>query len=102
MKISLATHGGWGGRFAQALTLDTTSLPPEAALQGAHLAAAAEAAPDGGTAAAAAAAAPARAPEAQSYTITIDHGDRSLTLKTSDTGADPAVHALMDWIKTHA
>ncbi len=100
MKLSLATHGGWTGRFAAPQTIDTADLQPEAAAEGNQLALAAEAASQAGPAADTAARS-ARAPEAQSYTITIDHGDRSATVKASDVDPDPACRALLDWVRAH-
>ena len=97
MKISLTTHGGWAGRFAAPQTIDTADLPPDAAAQGAALALAAERVP--GASEAVREAQKARAPEAQSYTITIDHADRSVTVKTSDAGGDPASQALLAWVR---
>lgn len=99
MKLSVTTHGGWAGRFAPPQTIDTADLPPDAAAQGAALAHAAEAAAP--VAAAARAGSQARAPEAQSYAITIDHGDRQVTVKASDADGDPACRALLDWVHAH-
>lgn len=97
MRINLATHGGWTGRFAAPQAIDTAALPARVAEQGAALVAAA---------AQAAAVAPgttrqAQAPEAQSYTITIDADGRSTTVKTSDTDEDPARRALLEWVHAH-
>ena len=42
MKLSLTTHGGWGGRFAAPQSIDTAELPPAEAAEGTRLAIAAE------------------------------------------------------------
>jgi hypothetical protein len=95
MKISIATHGGWGGRFAAPISVDTATMPPELAGEAARLAAAAEAAHASGKPGAAP---PSHAPEAQTYTITVEEEGRSRTLKASDVG-DPHLTALVDWVK---
>jgi len=97
MKISIATHGGWGGRFAAPISVDTATMPPELAGEATRLAAAAEAAH--GAVDTAASTPRSRAPEAQSYTITVEDDGRCRTLKASDVGGDPHLTALVDWVK---
>lgn len=98
MKISFKVHGGWGGRFMPPLTIDTAMLPPVLAAEVTRLASAAEAAAAANTAAAAKSG---QAPEAMTYTITIEDGDRTTTLKGSDVDSCPHFHALADWVRQH-
>ncbi|WP_156677740.1 protealysin inhibitor emfourin [Sphingomonas profundi] len=99
MKLSMTTHGGWAGRFALPARIDTAALAPADAAEGTRLAIAAEGASRAEEARAAET--KARAPEAERYAITIDHGDRSVSLTLSEATAEPACRALLDWMRAH-
>ena len=90
----MVTHGGWtAGTRRAPLVVDADQLPPHAATELAALVSDAEAAvrslrqtPT-----------PA-APDAMGYTLTVDHGDRTSVLKSSDLDTNPQVAALRDWL----
>jgi hypothetical protein len=98
MKVKLARHGG----FAAGLNLgrppkvvDADKLPKEAAAELSRLIAeaAAEKAP---------AKESAPAPDAMSYTITVENGERSTTLRQSDATMSPSFSALLNWLEARS
>ncbi len=100
MKIRLASRGGWtAGMRLPPLVVDTNALPAAAASLAKQLAAAAE---DTKEDLAAGAAAKARAPEAMTYEITLEYGDREVTLKGSDVASSPQFEALRAWVQNKA
>lgn len=100
MRITLNSHGGWSGLVTKPITIDTAALPAAAAHEAERLAAAAQSTP--GTSPAALTAARGRAPESMSYTITIEDGGRTTTLKSSDAEAHPEIEALAAWVRSQA
>jgi len=98
MKVTLEQHGGHlAGMRRPALVVRTDTLPPDAAGELTGLVAAAKAA----------APAPAQgragpAPDAMSYTITVENGGQPVLLRQSDTDMSQAFAALLDWIRRHA
>jgi hypothetical protein len=97
MRLTLATHGGQAAAInlrRPPRVVDTASLPPEAATELRRLVAAAAA--EGGDWTR-----PRSAPDAMSYTITVDDGDRSSVITGSDAAMAPAFDALLSWIERH-
>lgn len=97
MKITLALHGGLAAGIRlnrPPRQVDAAALPSEAAAELARLVAAAQGA-------AAPAETPKSAPDAMSYTITIEDGGRQTVLKQSDTAMSPAFAALLSWLQSH-
>ncbi|GJD52008.1 hypothetical protein OPKNFCMD_4770 [Methylobacterium crusticola] len=96
MKIGLAKHGGLlaGSRLGKPPRIvDTETLEPAAAAELARLVAAAKAAP---------VPAPARpAPDAQSYTVTVEEDGRSTVLRQSDSAPSKAFADLLAWLEGH-
>jgi hypothetical protein len=94
VKVTLETHGGLaaglrlGGR---PVVLDAAQLPEDDARTLGDLVAAARAEP---------AADPARrsAPDAMSYTVTVEDAGGPELLRRSDDGMTPAFAALLDWL----
>ncbi|CAM5663447.1 protealysin inhibitor emfourin [Streptomyces purpurascens] len=102
MRVTLATHGGLAAPVLAGLppdVVDTHALPESAAAELSRLVAAAV------PAAAAAAGDPEprrRAPDAMSYSITVEEGGHSSVLVQSDTDMSPEFAALLRWLKEHA
>ncbi|MFJ3770567.1 protealysin inhibitor emfourin [Streptomyces sp. NPDC090075] len=97
MKVTLETHGGQAAAINLRLppqVLDTGNLPEEAAAQVARLVAAAV--PE-----ASAPEPPGGAPDAMSYTITVEDGGRTTVLTRSDTTMSPAFAALLDRLREY-
>jgi hypothetical protein len=97
MKISLATRGGQAAAIYQRLpprAVNVDSLPKEAAAELARLVNAAKNAP-------AAKAAPGPAPEAMSYTVTVEDGGEPVVLHQSDNAMSPAFAALLGGLEKH-
>jgi hypothetical protein len=97
MKVSLATHGGLaaglrlGGR---PLVVDGAQLPEADARALGDLVSAARAEPPpepGGRS----------APDAMSYTVTVEDERGSGVLRRSDAAMTPAFAALLDWLGDH-
>lgn len=101
MRVTLATHGGLAAPVLAALppdVVDTHALPESAAAELSRLVAAAVPA----TAAAAGSPEPRRrAPDALSYSITVEEGGHSSVLVQSDTDMSPEFAALLRWLKEH-
>lgn len=97
MKVVVETHGGPLGNIpGRRLSIDSKGLPDAAAADLARLAEAAEAvAPTCFTPPQDASPS---APGAMTYRITIDHGDRSVIIRTSDIEAVPEIAAFRDWV----
>ncbi|MFC9293987.1 protealysin inhibitor emfourin [Streptomyces sp. NPDC057011] len=94
--MTLATHGGLAGAINLRLppdVLDTDTLPDGAAAELARLVAAAAPTPTLDT--------PGRARDAMSYTITVEDGGSSTTLKQSDAAMTPAFADLLAWLRKH-
>ncbi|MFI6373691.1 protealysin inhibitor emfourin [Streptomyces sp. NPDC050546] len=100
MKVTLATHGGLAAPVLAGLppdVVDTHALPESAAAELSRLVAAAV------PAAAAGDPEPRRrAPDAMSYSITVEEGGHSSVLVQSDTDMSPEFAALLRWLKGHA
>jgi hypothetical protein len=99
MKVSLATHGGQIASINlrhPPRVVDSSSLPAREAEELARLVAATKTSPPARDVS------PGLARDAMSYTITIQDGDSTATLKQSDMTASPAFIALRDWIKAHS
>jgi hypothetical protein len=95
MKISLTTRGGLAAAINLRLpprVVNLDSLPKEAAAELARLIDAAKNAP-------AVKAAPGPAPEAMSYTITVEDGQEPVVLHQSDAAMSPAFAALLSGIE---
>ncbi|MFE9018111.1 protealysin inhibitor emfourin [Streptomyces sp. NPDC007808] len=101
MRVTLATRGGLAAPVLAGLppdVVDTHALPESAAAELSRLVAAAVAT----TAAAAGTPAPrSRAPDALSYSITVEEGSHSSVLVQSDTDMSPEFAALLRWLKEH-
>lgn len=101
MRVTLATHGGLAAPVLAGLppdVVDTHALPESAAAELSRLVAAAVPAP------AAATGDPEprrRAPDAMSYSITVEEGGHSSVLVQSDTDMSPEFAALLRWLKEH-
>ncbi|EFL37114.1 predicted protein [Streptomyces viridochromogenes DSM 40736] len=99
MRVTLATHGGLAAPVLAGLppdVVDTHALPESAAAELSRLVAAA-------TEAAAGAPEPRRrAPDAMSYSITVEEDGHSCVLVQSDTDMSPEFAALLRWLKEHA
>jgi hypothetical protein len=96
MKISMKEHGGWGALLNRLPKLvDTDMLPAEAAAEGKRLVAAMLAA------APAAGADSSRAPEAMTYSFTIEGDGETRTCKLSDAALGPHGAALLEWFLKH-
>jgi hypothetical protein len=94
MKVTLATHGGLaaGLRLGRApVVVDGAGLPEADARTLGELVRAARAEP-----------APARegrsAPDAMSWTVTVEDAGGSVVLRRSDDALTPAFSALLDWL----
>jgi hypothetical protein len=101
MKVTLTTHGGLAAAINLGLpprVVNTDSLPEPAAEELAQLVAAAKAAEP---AEAAAEAGPGRAPDAMSYTITVDSNGHQDVLAATDTTMSQEFGALLDWLEEH-
>ncbi|MGW7819541.1 protealysin inhibitor emfourin [Streptomyces puniciscabiei] len=99
MKVTLATHGGQAAAIHLRLpprALDTDVLPENAAAELAQLVAAA-----GPAAEEAEEERHDRAPDAMSYTITVEDEGRSTVLTQSDAAMSPAFAALLGWLEKH-
>lgn len=97
MKVTLAAHGG----LAAAVYLnrpprqvDAAEIPLAAAAELADLVAAAAAAP-------APPPSPRTAPDAMSYSITVEHDGQQTILRQSDTTMSPAFADLLGWLQSH-
>ncbi|MET9793329.1 protealysin inhibitor emfourin [Streptomyces canus] len=101
MRVTLATHGGLAAPVLAGLpphVVDTDTLPESAAAELSRLVAAAVPA----TAAAAGNPEPRkRAPDAMSYSITVEEGGHSSVFVQSDTDMSPEFAALLRWLKEH-
>ncbi|AKJ14706.1 hypothetical protein ABB07_32995 [Streptomyces incarnatus] len=96
MKVTLATHGGQAAAIHLRLpprVLDTDVLPEDAAAELARLVAAAVPAAEEER--------HGRAPDAMSYTITVEDEGRSTVLTQSDAAMSPAFAALLGWLEKH-
>ncbi|WP_406224125.1 protealysin inhibitor emfourin [Streptomyces canus] len=101
MRVTLATHGGLAAPVLASLppdVVDTHALPESAATELSRLVAAAVPA----TAAATENTEPRkRAPDAMSYSITVEEAGHSSVLVQSDTDMSPEFAALLRWLKEH-
>jgi hypothetical protein len=98
MKVTLATSGGLAAGLrigARPLVVDGAQLPDVDARTLAGLVAAARAEIPAG-------AAPRVAPDAMSYTLTVEDGDGPVVLHRSDTSMSPAFAELLDWLGRRA
>lgn len=96
MKISMKEHGGYGALLNRPPRLvDTDLLPADAAEEGKRLAAAAQAASRAGPDSSG-------APEAMTYTVTVEEDGQSGTFRLSDAALGPDGAALLDWFQRHA
>jgi hypothetical protein len=94
MRVILATHGGLAAAITRRLpprVVDTEQLPPSSEAELRELLAGVVSAPRAES-----------APDAMSYTITVEDGDESTTLTASDTTMSPAFAALLNWIQTQS
>ncbi|WP_029432391.1 protealysin inhibitor emfourin [Blastococcus sp. URHD0036] len=94
MKVTLETHGGLAGGLrlgGRPVVLDAARLPEDDARTLGDLVAAARAEP-------APQSARRSAPDAMSYTVTVEDGSASDVLHRSDDGMTPAFAALLDWL----
>ncbi|GGW55998.1 hypothetical protein GCM10010503_36390 [Streptomyces lucensis JCM 4490] len=97
----MSTHGGLAAPFLAGLppdVVDTHALPESAAAELSRLVAAAVPAT---AATAGAPEPPRRAPDAMSYSITVEQGGHSSVLVQSDTDMSPEFAALLRWLKEH-
>ncbi|RPE43956.1 hypothetical protein EDD90_7177 [Streptomyces sp. Ag109_O5-1] len=97
MKVTLATHGGQAAGINLRLpprVLDTDALPGDAAAELTRLVTAVL--PEAGRERP-----PDRAPDAMSYTITVEDGGRTTVLTRSDTDMSPAFAALLGRLEHH-
>lgn len=96
MRVTLATHGGQAAAIQLRLppkVLDTDALPEHTAAELTQLVAAAVPVPQEDR--------PGRAPDAMSYTITVEDAGHSTVLTQSDTTMSPAFAALLSWLQKH-
>src|SRR4051812_3895311 len=98
MKISFATSGGQGAaaylnRPPRVLDLDTLAAAHKAELLALLAAAAAEAKSH--------IAKEARGGDLMSYTVEVEDGEKSYTLKQSDAAMPHAFARLLDWLQAH-
>lgn len=101
MKVTLTTHGGLAAAINLGLpprVVNTDNLPAPAAEELAQLVAAAKAAK---LAEVPAEAGPGRAPDAMSYTITVDGNGHQVVLAATDTTMSREFGALLDWLEQH-
>lgn len=101
MKVTLTTHGGLAAAINLGLpprVVNTDNLPEPAAAELAQLVAAAKAAEP---AEASTEAGPRRAPDAMSYTITVESSDHQHVLAATDTTMSREFSALLDWLEQH-
>ncbi|MEU4484508.1 protealysin inhibitor emfourin [Streptomyces purpurascens] len=99
MRVTLATHGGLAAPVLAGLppdVVDTHALPESAAAELSRLVAAAVPAAGGDPEPRR------RAPDAMSYSITVEEGGHSSVLVQSDTDMSPEFAALLRWLKEHA
>jgi hypothetical protein len=96
MLITLKTHGGFAAGVArQPRTLDTAALDEREAARVQHLVQSVMETPE--------TAPPSRAlPDAMTYTLTVQEGDRVRAIKVSDTSMTPALGELIDCLEQHA
>ncbi|MDQ4093079.1 MAG: hypothetical protein M3143_06655 [Actinomycetota bacterium] len=98
MKVTLTTHGGLAAAInlgLPPLVVNTDNLPEPAAEELAQLVAAAQAAEPP------AQAGPRHAPDAMSYTITVDGNGHQVVLAATDTTMSREFGALLDWLAQH-
>jgi uncharacterized iron-regulated membrane protein len=101
MKVTLTTHGGLAAAINLGLpprVVNTDNLPEPAAQELAQLVAAAKAA---GPAEAPAETGPGHAPDAMSYTITVDRDGHQVVLTATDTTMSREFAALLEWLEQH-
>lgn len=110
MRVTLATYGGLAGAVQAGLppdTVDTEALPESAAAELSRLVAAAVPAsegnrePHGLPASEGKREAHGRAPDAMSYSITVEENGHSSVLVQSDADMSPEFAALRRWLKEH-
>ena len=95
MKLTLSTYGGIAGGLRRPdLTVDSASIPADAARQMDELVEAAKGDDRG-------AAGPGSAGDAMEYEIKIEEGAASSVIGRSDAEMSPSFAALMKWIKAH-
>ncbi|MFC7014333.1 protealysin inhibitor emfourin [Streptomyces viridiviolaceus] len=102
MRVTLATHGGLAAPVRAGLSpdvVDTDALPESATAELCRLV-------DAAVLAASAAAedreAHRSAPDAMSYSVTVEEGGHSSVLVQSDRDMSPEFAALLRWLKEHA
>jgi len=98
MKISLTTSGGQAAgvylrKPPRVLDVEKLAVAEKAELVGRLAAAVAEAKSH--------AASHSRGADLMSYTIDVDDGERSVTLKQSDAGMPQGFAKLLDWLQAH-
>jgi hypothetical protein len=101
MKVTLTTHGGLAAAINLGLpprVVNIDKLPEPTAEELAQLVAAAKAAEP---AEAPAEAGAGRAPDAMSYTITVDGNGHQVVLTATDTTMSREFGALLDWLEQH-
>ncbi|MGW2052101.1 protealysin inhibitor emfourin [Streptomyces sp. NPDC001858] len=99
MRVTLATYGGLAAVVRAGLppdTVDTDALPESAAAELSRLVAAAVPAAEGDREP------HGRAPDAMSYSITVEESGHSSVLVQSDADMSPEFAALLRWLKEHA
>ncbi|MDQ0688579.1 MULTISPECIES: protealysin inhibitor emfourin [Streptomyces] len=104
MRVTLATHGGLAAPVLAGLppdVVDSHALPESAAAELSRLVAAAVPAAAAPAAAAGDPEPRRRAPDAMSYSITVEEGGHSSVLVQSDTDMSPEFAALLRWLKEH-
>lgn len=97
MKVTLTTHGGLAAAINLGLpprVVNTDNLSAPAAEELVRLVAAAKAAEP-------AEAGPGHAPDAMSYTITVDGNGHQLVLAATDTTMSREFGTLLDWLEQH-
>ncbi|MGH3972112.1 MAG: protealysin inhibitor emfourin [Pseudonocardiaceae bacterium] len=101
MKVTLTTHGGLAAAINLGLpprVVNTENLPEPAAQELAQLLAAAKAAEP---AEVPADAGPRHAPDAMSYTITVDGNGHQVVLTATDTTMSREFGDLLNWLEQH-
>lgn len=101
MRVTLATHGGLAAPVIAGLppdVVDTDALPESAAAELSRLVAAAVPATATATGDRES---HRRAPDAMSYSITVEEGGHSSVLVQSDSDMSPEFAALLRWLKEH-
>ena len=98
MKLSLVERGGWSAPLAISRprtphVIESEKLEPAAAQEAVRLVVAAKAAKPQRLEMA-----PGPAPEAMTYTITIEDNGETVELRQSDISMSPEFAALLDWI----